>query len=179
MIDGLDLTEGTYKIDVAVAFERWLPVRLPPAAAHVPREVAHQGRGDLQTAPPLGVLAVGADRTDAVTMSDRKAWTPADVVDVSGPPALLRNYLEQRDVRDLPHQARRVGDARSRGIRRRLRLRPADAGARPSRPATVVGFEREASLSRRPGVCCPICEFEAGRRHSSAAGARSRSRSSS
>ena len=33
-------------------------------------------------------------------MSDRKTWTPADVVDVSGPAALLRNYLEQSYVRD-------------------------------------------------------------------------------
>jgi hypothetical protein len=32
-------------------------------------------------------------------MTDRKTWTPSDVVDVSGPSALLRNYLEQRDVR--------------------------------------------------------------------------------
>ena len=38
-------------------------------------------------------------------MSERKVWTPADVVDVSGPPALLRNYLEQRDVRDHLTQA--------------------------------------------------------------------------
>ncbi len=28
-------------------------------------------------------------------MTERKTWTPTDVVDVSGPPALLRNYLEQ------------------------------------------------------------------------------------
>ncbi len=28
-------------------------------------------------------------------MSERKVWTPTDVVDVSGPAALLRNYLEQ------------------------------------------------------------------------------------
>ena len=32
-------------------------VRLPPAALHVPREVAEQGRRHLPAAPPLGVLA--------------------------------------------------------------------------------------------------------------------------
>ena len=38
-------------------------------------------------------------------MTERKTWTPADVVDVSGPPALLRNYLEQRDVREYVQRA--------------------------------------------------------------------------
>jgi SAM-dependent methyltransferase len=38
-------------------------------------------------------------------MSERKTWTPADVVDVSGPPALVRNYLEQAAVRRYLQQA--------------------------------------------------------------------------
>jgi SAM-dependent methyltransferase len=32
---------------------------------------------------------------------DRLVWTPAEVVDVDGPRAMLRAYLEQRDVREL------------------------------------------------------------------------------
>ena len=40
-IESLDLVEGTYKLDVAVHKLRRLSVRLPPAALHVPREVAH------------------------------------------------------------------------------------------------------------------------------------------
>ena len=32
---------------------------------------------------------------------DRLVWTPNEVVDVDGPRAMLRAYLEQRDVRDL------------------------------------------------------------------------------
>ena len=38
-------------------------------------------------------------------MTERKTWTPTDVVDVSGPPALLRNYLEQGLVRDCVQRA--------------------------------------------------------------------------
>src|SRR5688572_14268136 len=32
---------------------------------------------------------------------DRLVWTPNEVVDVDGPRAMLRAYLEQRDVREL------------------------------------------------------------------------------
>ncbi len=32
---------------------------------------------------------------------DRLVWTPHEVVDVDGPRAMLRAYLEQRDVREL------------------------------------------------------------------------------
>ena len=77
-------------------------------------------------------------------MSDRKPWTPADVVDVAGPPALLRNYLEQRDVMSYLHKAaahtpiHRAYDIGS-GFGR---LTPVLCEA----AAEVVGFEREASL---------------------------------
>ena len=62
-IDSLDLVEGTYKLDVAVHKLRRLSVRLPPAALHVPREVAHQGRRHLPAAAPLAVL--GRHQADA------------------------------------------------------------------------------------------------------------------
>ncbi len=32
---------------------------------------------------------------------DRLVWTPAEVVDVDGPRAMLRAYLEQKAVREL------------------------------------------------------------------------------
>lgn len=77
-------------------------------------------------------------------MSDRKTWTPTDVVDVAGPPALLRNYLEQRDVRAYLRQA-----AARHAIRRAYdvgcgfgRLTPVLAEF----ATEVVAFEREASL---------------------------------
>ena len=55
-IDSLDLVEGTYKLDVAVHKRRRLSVRLSPAAVHLPREVADQGRRHLPAAPPLALL---------------------------------------------------------------------------------------------------------------------------
>jgi SAM-dependent methyltransferase len=74
----------------------------------------------------------------------RKTWTPADVVDVSGPAALLRNYREQHDVRHFLECAAALGP-----IRRACdigcgfgRLTPVLA----ERADTVVGFEREPSL---------------------------------
>lgn len=77
-------------------------------------------------------------------MTGRKRWTPTDVVDVSGPSALLRNYLEQRDVRGYVQRA-----ARTTPITRAYdvgcgfgRLTPVLAEV----AAHVVGFERETSL---------------------------------
>lgn len=77
-------------------------------------------------------------------MTERKTWTPTDVVDVSGPSALLRNYLEQRDVREYVQRA-----ARTTPITRAYdvgcgfgRLTPVLAEV----AAQAVGFEREASL---------------------------------
>ena len=77
-------------------------------------------------------------------MSDRKVWTPSDVVDVSGPPALLRNYLEQRDVRHFLQWAARTGPLlRAYDVGCGFgRLTPVLAEAAP----TVIGFEREVSL---------------------------------
>ena len=76
--------------------------------------------------------------------TDRKTWTPTDVVDVSGPAALLRNYREQHDLR------RFLESAAARGPIRRAcdvgcgfgRLVPVLA----ERAGSVVGFEREPSL---------------------------------
>ncbi|MFI5178060.1 MAG: class I SAM-dependent methyltransferase [Vicinamibacterales bacterium] len=74
-------------------------------------------------------------------MTDRKTWTPSEVVDVTGPPALLRNYLEQRDVRAYLRQAaarRAVGRAYDIGCGFG-RLTPVLAeGA-----AEVIGYQRE------------------------------------
>jgi SAM-dependent methyltransferase len=77
-------------------------------------------------------------------MSSRKTWTPGDVVDVSGPPALLRNYLEQRDVRRFLLQAAASGPiARAYDVGCGFgRLTPVLAEC----AGTVVGFEREPSL---------------------------------
>ena len=77
-------------------------------------------------------------------MTDRKTWTPADVVDVSGPPALLRNYLEQRDLRGYLHRA-------TGGVRIACAY---DVGCGFGRltpvlgefAAAVTGFEREPAL---------------------------------
>ena len=56
-IDSLDLVEGTYKLDVAVHKLRRLPVRLPPPALHVPREVA-----DARTSASTGRITSGRSR---------------------------------------------------------------------------------------------------------------------
>ena len=77
-------------------------------------------------------------------IAERRTWTPTDVVDVSGPAALLRNYREQHDLRHF------LGDAAGRGAIRRAcdvgcgfgRLTPVLA----ERADEVVGFEREPSL---------------------------------
>ena len=91
-------------------------------------------------------------------MSDRKTWTPGDVVDAAGPPALLRSYLEQRDVRSYLHKAaahtpvRRAYDIGS-GFGR---LTPVLSEA----AAEVVGFEREASLVATARTLLPDLRFE-------------------
>jgi SAM-dependent methyltransferase len=76
--------------------------------------------------------------------AERKNWTPTDVVDVSGPAALLRNYREQHDVRHFLDER-----AAWSPIRRACdlgcgfgRLTPVLA----ERASVVVGFEREPSL---------------------------------
>ena len=91
-------------------------------------------------------------------MTDRKTWTPSDVVDVSGPPALLRNYLEQRDVRAYLQEA---------AARHRVQ-RAYDVGCGFGRltpvlsevAAEVIGFEREAALVETARRLVPALKFE-------------------
>jgi len=91
-------------------------------------------------------------------MTDRKTWTPSDVVDVSGPSALIRNYLEQRDVRAYLQRAAAHGPIR----------RAYDIGAGFGRltpvltevAADVVGFEREAALADVARALVPAARFE-------------------
>ena len=90
-------------------------------------------------------------------MSERKVWTPTDVVDVSGPPALLRNYLEQRDVRDHLARASLGGPIKTAydvgcGFGR---LTPVLA----EQAERVIGFEREASLIETARRLLPDYEF--------------------
>ena len=74
----------------------------------------------------------------------RKTWSPTDVVDVTGPAALLRNYLEQRDLRYfLDRAAARGAIGRACDIGCGFgRLIPVLA----ERAGAVAGFEREPSL---------------------------------
>jgi SAM-dependent methyltransferase len=89
---------------------------------------------------------------------DRKTWTPSDVVDVSGPPALLRNYLEQRDVRAYVQQAASRAPVR----------RAYDVGCGFGRltpvltevAADVIGYEREAALVETARLLLPNLRFE-------------------
>ena len=93
----------------------------------------------------------------AEVMSERKTWTPADVVDASGPSALLRNYLEQRDVRDYVTRAARGGPIQTAydvgcGFGR---LTPVLA----EQARRVIGFEREAPLVETARRLLPDSEF--------------------
>ena len=90
-------------------------------------------------------------------MADRKPWTPGDVVDVSGPAALLRNYLEQRDVRDYLTRA-----AATTPIVRAYDLGCGFGRLTPvlsEQAETVIGFEREASLVATARQLLPSLEF--------------------
>jgi len=90
-------------------------------------------------------------------MTQRKTWTPTDVVDVSGPPALLRNYLEQGLVRDCVQRADMATPI----------TRAYDVGCGFGRltpvlsefAAVVVGFEREATLVATARQLLPALEF--------------------
>ena len=87
-----------------------------------------------------------------------KSWTPTDVVDVTGPSALLRNYLEQRDVRAYLQQA----------ASRTLIRRAFDVGCGFGRLTPVLtecaddvtGFEREAALVDTARRLLPKLRFE-------------------
>ena len=91
-------------------------------------------------------------------MSERKTWAPADVVDVSGPPALVRNYLEQAAVRRYLQQAALATPI----------LRAYDVGCGFGRltpvlaetAGEVTGFEREASLLEIARGLLPALRFE-------------------
>ena len=90
-------------------------------------------------------------------MTERKTWTPTDVVDVSGPSALLRNYLEQGLVRDCVQRAEMTTPI----------TRAYDVGCGFGRltpvlsefASVVVGFEREATLVATARQLLPALEF--------------------
>ena len=86
---------------------------------------------------------------------DRLVWTPHEVVDVDGPRAMLRAYLEQRDVREFCAKIGVVGHLSA----------ACDVGCGFGRltpvltefAERVVGFERETALwsiarSLHPGI---------------------------
>jgi SAM-dependent methyltransferase len=90
---------------------------------------------------------------------ERMVWTPTDVVDVEGPRAMLRAYLEQRDVRRL--LASVCGTERLESA--------CDIGCGFGRITPVlaefarhvVGYEREASLLAIARSLQPETEFRA------------------
>lgn len=95
---------------------------------------------------------------------ERLVWTPTEVVDVDGPRAMLRAYLEQRDVRTLL------------ATRHRARVAAAcDVGCGFGRltsllgefAETVVGFEREPGLVATARLLLPEIDIRAIERLSS------------
>jgi SAM-dependent methyltransferase len=89
---------------------------------------------------------------------ERLVWTPTEVVDVDGPRAMLRAYLEQRDVRGLL------------GARHRSRVGAAcDIGCGFGRMTSllaefadvVVGFEREPALVATARQLLPAIDIRA------------------
>ena len=89
---------------------------------------------------------------------ERLVWTPSEVVDVDGPRAMLRAYLEQRDVRTLL------------ATRHRGRVAAAcDVGCGFGRLTsllgefadTVVGFEREPGLVATARALMPAIDVRA------------------
>jgi len=95
---------------------------------------------------------------------DRLVWTPTEVVDVDGPRAMLRAYLEQRDVRTLL------------ALRHRTRVGAAcDVGCGFGRltallgefASNVVGFEREPGLVATARALLPDADIRGIERLSS------------
>ena len=89
---------------------------------------------------------------------ERLVWTPSEVVDVDGPRALLRAYLEQRDVRTLL-ATRQRGRAPAAcdigcGFGRLTSLLGEFAD-------TVVGFEREPDLVATARALMPAIDVRA------------------
>jgi SAM-dependent methyltransferase len=90
---------------------------------------------------------------------DRLVWTPAEVVDVEGPRALLRAYLEQRAVRELltsvcqpDHYANAAACDVGCGFGRLTPVLTEFA-------AEVVGFEREPALVSTARRLLPNLDF--------------------
>lgn len=88
---------------------------------------------------------------------ERLVWTPREVVDVDGPRAMLRAYLEQRDVRELTARAGAAVSIAS----------ACDIGCGFGRLTPVltefadrvIGFEREADLLGIARSLQPSIEF--------------------
>src|SRR5580765_7917522 len=88
---------------------------------------------------------------------ERLVWTPREVVDVDGPRAMLRAYLEQRDVREFCASVSRATPISS----------ACDVGCGFGRltpvltefAERVVGFEREQDLLRIARSLQPSIEF--------------------
>jgi SAM-dependent methyltransferase len=90
-------------------------------------------------------------------MIDRLVWTPREVVDVDGPRAMLRAYLEQSDVREF---CAGIGTARHLSAACDVgcgfgRLTPVLAEF----AGRVVGFERETSLLSIARSLQPAIDF--------------------
>jgi SAM-dependent methyltransferase len=88
---------------------------------------------------------------------ERLVWTPGEVVDVDGPRAMLRAYLEQRDVRELTAKASAAAPISA----------ACDVGCGFGRVTPVltefadrvIGFEREPDLLRVARALQPSVEF--------------------
>lgn len=90
---------------------------------------------------------------------ERLVWSPREVVDVDGPRAMLRAYLEQRDVREVCARIERSGQLAS----------ACDVGCGFGRLTPVltefaqhvVGFERETGLLGIARSLQPSIDFRA------------------
>ncbi len=88
---------------------------------------------------------------------ERLVWSPREVVDVDGPRAMLRAYLEQRDVRELTARASAAAPISA----------ACDVGCGFGRLTPVltefadrvIGFEREPDLLRIARSLQPSIEF--------------------
>jgi SAM-dependent methyltransferase len=94
-----------------------------------------------------------------LTIMDRLVWTPHEVVDVDGPRAMLRAYLEQSDVREFCAKVSTAGHLSA----------ACDVGCGFGRltpvltefAERVVGFERETSLLSIARPLQPAIDFRA------------------
>ena len=140
-IDSLDLVEGTYKLDVAVHKRDGYPVRLPPAALHVPREVAH-ARTSASTGRGTGGRSRRGIRFKETRLRRRcrssNATRPAALADAAAR-ARRRKVVFTNGVFDLLHPGHVRYLQQARGARRRAdrrrQLRPVGAREQGDRPA--------------------------------------------